>query len=150
MLSGEGNENGEKTIKGLTLKPKKNNFARAAHFFCTFLCRCFARLQRETSRNSAGFTFFGGNVVRLLVHRFFTTAHFHFFIVASSISHFPTATAKFSCRFFNKVWLLCFYLLFWLSVARFLVELPWPVAYFLFFSVCFFLYIPNLWTWQLI
>ena len=28
---------------------KKSNFARAAHFFCTFLCRCFARLQRETS-----------------------------------------------------------------------------------------------------
>ena len=30
---------------------QKSNFARAAHFFCTFLCRCFARLQRETSRN---------------------------------------------------------------------------------------------------
>ena len=29
---------------------KQNNFARAAHFFCTFLCRCFARLQRETSQ----------------------------------------------------------------------------------------------------
>ena len=24
---------------------------RAAHFSCTFVCRCFARLQRETSRN---------------------------------------------------------------------------------------------------
>ena len=32
-------------------KQQKNNFARAAHFFCTFLCHCFARLQRETSRN---------------------------------------------------------------------------------------------------
>ena len=30
---------------------QKNNFALAAHFFCTFLCRCFAWLQRETSRN---------------------------------------------------------------------------------------------------
>ena len=30
---------------------QKSNFALAAHFFCTFLCRCFARLQRETSRN---------------------------------------------------------------------------------------------------
>ena len=30
---------------------QKSNFARAAHFFCTFLCRCFARLQCETSRN---------------------------------------------------------------------------------------------------
>ena len=35
MLSGKGNENGEKTI-GQTLKPKKNNFARAAHFFVHF------------------------------------------------------------------------------------------------------------------
>ena len=30
---------------------KKNNFARVAHFFCTFLSRSFARLQRETSGN---------------------------------------------------------------------------------------------------
>ena len=37
-----------KTTIGLI---SKSNFARAAHFFCTFLCRCFARLQRETSRN---------------------------------------------------------------------------------------------------
>ena len=29
---------------------KQNNFARAAHFFCTFLYRCFTRLQRETSQ----------------------------------------------------------------------------------------------------
>ena len=49
MLSGEGNENGEKTTIGLISK-KKTNFARAAHFFCTFLCRCFVR-PRETSRN---------------------------------------------------------------------------------------------------
>ena len=50
MLSGEGNENRETTIIGLI--SKKNNFAHVWHtFFCTFLCRCFARLQRETSRN---------------------------------------------------------------------------------------------------
>ena len=36
MLSGEGNENDEKPIIDLTLKPKKNNFARAAHFFLHF------------------------------------------------------------------------------------------------------------------
>ena len=30
---------------------QKSNFPRAAHIFCTFLCRRFARLQRETSRN---------------------------------------------------------------------------------------------------
>ena len=49
MLSGEGKENGEKTTIGLI--SKKSNFALVAHFFGTFLCRCFARLERETSRN---------------------------------------------------------------------------------------------------
>ena len=43
MLSGDDNENGQ--------NKSKNNFARAAHFLCTFLCRCFARLQREAFRN---------------------------------------------------------------------------------------------------
>ena len=52
MLNSEGNT-GErwKTTIGLISEKKKSNFARAAHFFCTFLCRCFARLQHETSRN---------------------------------------------------------------------------------------------------
>ena len=48
MLSGEGNENCKKTTIGLISK-KATLQARSAHFFCTFLCRCFARLQRETS-----------------------------------------------------------------------------------------------------
>ena len=50
MSSGEGDENGEKTTIGLFSK-KTYNFARAAHSFCTSLCRCFARSQRETSIN---------------------------------------------------------------------------------------------------
>ena len=50
MLSGEGNA-GEWWKTTIVLISKKSNFARAAHFFCTFLCRCFARLHRETSRN---------------------------------------------------------------------------------------------------
>ena len=50
MLSGEGNA-GEWWKTTIGLISKKSNFARAVHFFRTFLCRCFARLQRETSRN---------------------------------------------------------------------------------------------------
>ena len=50
MLSGEGNA-GEWWKTTIALVNKKSYFARAAHFFCTFLCRCFARLQHETSRN---------------------------------------------------------------------------------------------------
>ena len=71
MLSGEGNA-GEPWKTTIGLISKKSNFAHTAHFFCTFLCRCFARLQRETSTNF----FYGGNVVRVLVHLFFTAAHF--------------------------------------------------------------------------
>ena len=50
MLSGEGNA-GEQGKTAIGLVSKKSNFALAAHFFCTFICLCFARLQRETSRN---------------------------------------------------------------------------------------------------
>ena len=67
---------------------------------------------------------------------FFTVAHFHLALVAASISHFVTAVTKFSC---------CFSLALDI-VALFLVELRWPAAYFLFFSVFLLLYIPNLWT----
>ena len=55
-MGGDGNENSKKkktnkqTI-GLRSKKNNNNFACVAHFFCVFLCRCFVRRQRETSRN---------------------------------------------------------------------------------------------------
>ena len=48
MLSSEGNENGGKTAIGLI---SKKATWHVQHTFCTFLCRWFARLQRETSRN---------------------------------------------------------------------------------------------------
>ena len=50
MLSSEGNA-GEWWKITIGLVSKASNFACAAHFFFTFLCRCFTRLQRETSRN---------------------------------------------------------------------------------------------------
>ena len=98
MLSGKGNA-GERWKTTIGLISKKSNFARAAHFFCTFLCRCFAWLQRETSRN-----FFGENVARVFVYFFFfTAAHVHLALVATSISHVVTAAiTKFSCRSSNK------------------------------------------------
>ena len=58
--------------------------------FFTFLCRCFERLQRETSRNPL--------VTYLLI----------FTLEAASISHFLTATIKFSCYCSNEIGLLCF------------------------------------------
>ena len=50
MLSGEGNA-GERSKNNNRSNQQKSNLARAAHFFCTFLCLCFARLQREMSVN---------------------------------------------------------------------------------------------------
>ena len=94
MLSGEG----RRTVKNNNRSyQQKNNFARAAHFFCTFLCRCFARLQRETSRNFL--------VTRFMeemsqVFSFFTAAHFHLALVPASISDF--SLQNFSCRSSNK------------------------------------------------
>ena len=76
MLSGEGKEKGENTAIGLI--SKKATLHVQHTFFCTFLCRCFARLQRETSRNFlVSYTFHGGNNVRVLVHFLFTAAHSH-------------------------------------------------------------------------
>ena len=106
MLSGEGNA-GERWKTTIGPISEKSNFARAAHFFCTFLCRCFARLQRETSRNFlvTRFTrFFCRTCSRCSL--FFTAAHFHLALVATSISHFVTAATKFSCCSSNKKCLL--------------------------------------------
>ena len=131
MLSGEGNENGERTTIGLISK-KKKNFARAAHFSCTFICRCFARQQSETSKN----------VVVTLLWRKCRTSHVlvHFFSmplifswVTASISHFLTAATNSYCSSSNK------------KMAPYL-SLLFSVALFLFFFVFVFLYIPNLWT----
>ena len=77
MLSGEGNENGEKTTKKKLLDVQHT-------FFCTFLCRCFTRLQRETSRN-------------FLVTRFMEEISYSFLF-----------TLFFHCRSFSPWWPLAF------------------------------------------
>ena len=88
---------------------QKSNFARAAHFFCKFLCRCFAQLQRETSRNFLVTRFYGGNVVRVPVHFFslplIFTLHWWllaFLILSPSLQnvHVVLATKKSLLRIF--------------------------------------------------
>ena len=91
MLSGEGIENGEKTKIGLI--SKKSNFARAAHFLCTFLYRCFAQLQLETS-TSFPVTCFMEEMLYVFLFTFFPLSLI-FTQVAASISHFLTAATKF-------------------------------------------------------
>ena len=100
--------------------------------FCTTATWNFQKL--------LSYTFYGGNVVRVLVHFFFTAAHFHLALVAASISHFVTAATKFSCCSSNKKCLLCF-----LSLALDLCHpfSRWVALAYRFFSVFLLLYIPN-------
>ena len=90
MLSAEGNENGE----------KNNN--SAALFFCTFLCRCFARLQRETSINFL--------VTRFMAEICRRCSCLLFFTVDRSHPQWPPASRrhKISCCSYNKKCLLFF------------------------------------------
>ena len=80
----------------------------------------------------------------------FFSLPFIFTLVACSISHFLTTVTKFSCYSTNKKCIVFFLLLQFSVALSLLIKLCWPVTYFLFFSVFFFLYIPNLWTQQLI
>ena len=72
---------------------KKSNFTRAAHFLCSFLCRFFARIQRETSRNFPVTRFV--EEMSYVFFPFFFFAIVLFTLVAASIAHFLTAATKF-------------------------------------------------------
>ena len=62
--------------KKIIRSSSNNNKKTHTHTFfcCTFLCRCFARLQREFS---AGYTFYGENFAWVPVRFVFIAAHFH-------------------------------------------------------------------------
>ena len=90
MLSGKGNENGEKTIIGLI--STKKQLSTCSTLFCTFLCYCFARLQHETSKNFLVTRFMEMSYVFLFT--FFFPLSLIFTLVAASISHFLTAARK--------------------------------------------------------
>ena len=135
-----------KTTIGLI---SKSNFARAAHFFCTFLCRCFARLQRETSRNFLvtrfmeemsyvfSFTFFSRPLIFTL--HWWPLA---FLILSPPLQNFPVVLPTKKCLLFLSLALNpCRPFSRWVSLACRPLSL---------FSVFLLLYIPNLWTWQFI
>ena len=137
MLSGEGNA-GERW---------KSNFARAAHFFLYISLLLFCTTKTWNFQRLVNCTFYGGNV-RFLVHFFslppIFTLHWWplaFLILLSPLQNFHVVVP-------TKKYLLCF-----LSLA---LDLSRPfsrwasLAAAYFFSVFLLLYIPNLWTWQLI
>ena len=85
MLSGEGNENGEKTTIGLISKK-----TTTLHLQHTFFVHFFAV---ETSRNFL--VTLMEEMSYLLLFTF--SRSLIFTLVAARISHFLTATKKFSC-----------------------------------------------------
>ena len=147
MLSGEGMQRRQTVKNNNRSNQQKSNFVRAAHVFCIFLCLCFARLQRETSRNFI-VTRFMREMSYVFSSTFFFTARL-FSPCVGGRQHFPFCHRRykiFMLFFQQKNVSFVFYLSLQISVALFLVELRWPAAYFLFFSVFLLLYIPNLWT----
>ena len=99
MLSRDGNENGKKKINTgrlkLAKKKQQQQLCSFSTLFCTFLCRCFARLQRETSRNFLVASFMEE---KSYVYLFtFLSLPLIFTLVATCISHFLTDAIKFSC-----------------------------------------------------
>ena len=98
MLNGDGNENSQKISVGLISKKTKPLQPRAAHFFYTFLCRCFAPLQRETSINLC-----------VPVHFFFSPPLI-FTLVAASISPFSHRRYKIFMFFFQRNWSPLFFI----------------------------------------
>ena len=108
MLSVEGNA-GEWWKTTIGLISNKINFARAANFFFVYISLpLFCTTTTWNFQKLVSYTFYGGNIVRVLVPFFFTAAHFLLALVAASISHFVTAATKFSCCSFKKKCLLCF------------------------------------------
>ena len=76
--------------------------------FRTFLCRRFARLQRETSRHFLVTRFMEEMSYVFLFTFFFTATHFQLALVAARISHFLTAATKFLLFFQPKMFPLFF------------------------------------------
>ena len=94
-------ERWKKTTMGLISK-KATLILHVQHTFLYISLPLFCTNTTWNFQKLLSYTFYGGNVVRVLVHFFFTAAHFHLALVAASISHFVTAATKFSCCSSNK------------------------------------------------
>ena len=142
MLSGEGNAgNGEKQM-GLISKKATLHVQHTflVHFFAVVLHDYNVKLP-ETSQ------------LHVLWRKCRTCSRSLFFHCRSfspcigGRQHFSFCHRRykiFMLFFQQKNVSFVFYLSLQISVALFLVELRWPAAYFLFFSVFLLLYIPNL------
>ena len=145
MLSGEGNA-GDRRKTTIGLNSQKKTTTTTFHKQHTFFFFHFLPLScTTTTQNFQKPFFYGGNVVRVIIHFFslplIFTLHWWplaFLILSSLLQNFHIGFQQKMSPFF--------YLSLQISVALFLVEFCWPVAYSLFFSVFLLLYVPNLWT----
>ena len=94
-------ENGEKTTIHVGVISKKATL-HVQHTFLYISLPLFCATTTWNFQKLLSYTFYGGNVIGVLVHFFFTTTHFHLAWVATSISHFLTAACS-----SNKKCLLC-------------------------------------------
>ena len=87
---------------------KKNNrlITKKNNFFFTFLCRCFAGRQCETSGNFLVIRFME-EMLYVVLFTIFSLPPI-FTLVAARISHFLTAAIKLSCYSSNEIGLICF------------------------------------------
>ena len=92
----------KKTTIGLISK-KASLHAGAVHFFLYISLPLFCTTTTWNFQKLPSYTFYGGNVLRVVVHLFFTATHFHLALVAASISHFLTAATKLSLLLQQKM-----------------------------------------------
>ena len=151
MLSGEGNA-GERW-KTTKVQLAKKATSHVQHTFLYISLPLFCTITTWNFQKLLSHKFYGGNVVCVLVHFFFSlplifTLHWwplSFPILSLPLQNFHVVLPT------KKNVSFVFHLSLKISAGLFnLVELRWPAAYFVFFSVFLLLYIPNLWKWQLI
>ena len=97
MLSGEGNAGERWKTKQLVLLAKKQ-LCTCSTLYCTFLCRCLARLGPHDYNVKLPET----SLEEMFLFTFFHCRSFSpcIWLVAASISHFVTAATRFSCTLF--------------------------------------------------
>ena len=105
MLSGEGNAGERWKTKQLVLLAKEQ-LCTCSTLYCTFLCRCLARLGPHDYNVKLPET----SLEEMFLFTFFHCRSFSpcIWLVAASISHFVTAATRFSCCSSSIKCLLCF------------------------------------------
>ena len=107
MLSGKGNarERWKTTLGPIS----KTATLHVQHTFLYISLSLFCMTTMWNFQKLLSYTFYGGNVMRVLVHFFFHCCSFSpCILVAASISRFVTVATRFSCCSSNKKCLLCF------------------------------------------